>query len=61
MKISFSVLCMYVYDGQCTANLENHFSIVLVAFENGGFVAAHNRAQSWMLIEGLCLVQCEEK
>jgi hypothetical protein len=53
MKISFSVLCMYVYDGQCTANLENHFSIVLVAFENGGFVAAHNRAQSWMLIEGL--------
>jgi hypothetical protein len=42
---------MYVCDGQCTTSLENHFSIVMVAFENGGFAAARNRAQSWMLIE----------
>jgi hypothetical protein len=46
---------MYLCDRQCTASLEieSHISIVMVAFENGGFVAAHNRAQSWMLIEGL--------
>jgi hypothetical protein len=31
---------MYACDGQCTTSLEKHFSIVMVAFENGGFAAA---------------------
>jgi hypothetical protein len=44
---------MYACDGQCTTSLENHFSILTVAFEIGGFAAAHNHAQSWLLIEGL--------
>jgi hypothetical protein len=44
---------MYACDVQCTTSLESQFSIVTVALENGGFAAAHNCAQSWMLIEGL--------